>query len=138
MREKVETYFGPQENYMQDFRKRIKWFLGIMAAFFIYMIVSVVWSFIDSTWDDSIVHVVFFIYLSLFTGFNWWRYHQNSVYEEKKHETIKDIKLEELLKSCGIEPFDHKKGRRSVAKMSCASIILNTVMITLHLTIDSF
>lgn len=128
MREKIKQFFGPQENYMRDFRIRLKWFLWIMGTFFVFIIAQLVAIFtIDYSWDDSTLYILFFLYLACFTGFNWFRFHQNSVHEERKNHY--------LTKLYGITPFDHKKGRRSVAKISVFSILINLIMIVLHLTV---
>lgn len=132
MKDKIKRFLEPKETYMQDFRKRIKWFFWISGIFIAFMIVSVVASFMGNTWEDSALYILYFLYLSFFCGFNWWRYHQNSVVEEKKHANTEEIN--DILKTFGIDQFDHKKGRRSVAKISCASIILNIIMIIVHLT----
>jgi hypothetical protein len=90
-------------------------------------------------WDDDFVLTTYFTYLSLFTGYNWWRYHQNSVYEEKKNEDVlKNPVFIEWAKATNFEPFDHKKGRKRIALISFFTILFNAIMITLQILIEGF
>ena len=139
---KIAQFFKPQtDTYMSNYTKRIKLFMWISVTFLTYSFVGMVFAIMGRSliWDDDIVLTIYLSYLSLFTGYNYWRLHQNSVYEEKKNEhVLKNPLFIEWARVNKFEPFDHKKARKQSFRISSFAIGLNVVLIILNIMLDNF
>lgn len=123
------------ENHMKNYARRIKWFVGISAVYFLYTIGSMV-LFIatDLKWEDDFLRIGYFTYLAAFTGYNWFRFHQSSVAEEQG----RNKEFVEFCKEHEIPLFDHKESRRNVGRISFLCIALNVLLITFEICNPSF
>lgn len=137
MKEKIKNFITPNgDNYMSNYTRRIKWFLWISFGFITLLFGTLLYNLFVSkaAWNDDVLYVGFFTYLACFTGYNWWRYHQNSVQEEAKQS----LEFIEWCKGHGFKPFDHKEGRKRIATISLITILFNIFMITMKLLVERF
>lgn len=128
--------------YMQNYRRRIKWFLLVSGLFMTYLFAGLFFSlFMDGNigWDDDVIYIAYFGYLACFTGYNWFRYHQNSLQEEEKQKVkFQDPDFLKWSQEIDFPMFDHKAGRKSIGRISFWTILFNVVMIIVKLLFESF
>lgn len=113
-------------DYNRSYKKRIIIFLVITGLYLLFTAAYTITDlfFFHISWSDNGFLYAYCTYAIWFNGYSYYRYHQNSVEEERKFVPDPEFKsfLEEKM---GLPQFNHKKARRHIFLLSSFAIAIN-------------
>lgn len=119
-------------NYDVKYRKRIIVFIIVTILYLIFTGTYTIYSIFVGhiSWSDDGFLYAYCTYSIWFNGYSYYCYHRNSLEQEQKSVAIQK-QVNEIYVMAGLEPFNHKKGRRHIFLISSLAIAVNlALMIT--------
>ena len=114
-------------DYHKSYRKRILIFAWITCGYLVFTaLYSIIGIFITIPWSDDPFLYTYCTYALWFNAYTYYRFHQNSVYEERKE--MNDRQWTEFYTFTGFQPYNHKKARRHIFLMSSLAIFANVAL----------
>ncbi len=116
-----------ESKYSKAHKKRIIIFIAITGVYLLFSATyTITGLFITIPWSDNKFLYAYCLYAIWFNAYTYYRYHRNSVEEERKEQ--RDTDWQDFYRLTKFAPFNHKKARRHIFLLTSLAIAVNVAL----------
>lgn len=117
-----------KNEYRKAYRKRIIIFLAITGLYLLFSATyTITGFFMTIPFSDNGFLYTYCLYAIWFNAYSCYRYHQNSVEEERKE--LGDADWKQFYELTLFAPFNYRKARRHIFLLSSLAVLINVALI---------